>query len=226
MFCVYLTIYLGKLLPPFYIGSTSTDKIANGYHGTVTSKRYSQIWKTELRNNPGLFRTSILSFHETRKMALAKELHLQKINDVVKNESFINLSFASVNGFFGCSQKGVAKTVEHSKNISVALKGKSKTVSHIKACREAIRPKITEETRKALSTSCAGELNGNSKTFILIDPFGKTYSIKGGLRKFCKEKDLSFPKIYRHINCGTIKQMDCKKSANAKTCTGWEIKTL
>jgi hypothetical protein len=38
MYCVYLTIYKGNNLPPFYIGSTSIDKIDGGYHGSVMSE--------------------------------------------------------------------------------------------------------------------------------------------------------------------------------------------
>ena len=32
MYCVYLTIYTGNKLPPFYIGSTSLKKINKGYN--------------------------------------------------------------------------------------------------------------------------------------------------------------------------------------------------
>lgn len=46
-YCVYVTTYLGKKLPPFYIGSTSVDNLKNGYKGSVMSKKYKNIWKGE-----------------------------------------------------------------------------------------------------------------------------------------------------------------------------------
>jgi hypothetical protein len=52
IYCTYLTIYSGNKLPPFYIGSTSVNRISNGYHGSVSSKRYKSIWLEELKTNP------------------------------------------------------------------------------------------------------------------------------------------------------------------------------
>ena len=61
IYCTYLTIYKGNKLPPFYIGSTSVDKINTGYHGTVSSKKYKDIYKQELITNPQIFKTKILT---------------------------------------------------------------------------------------------------------------------------------------------------------------------
>jgi hypothetical protein len=107
-FCVYQTTYLGAKLPPFYIGSTSVDKIMSGkYFGSVKSKRYKDIWREELKHNRQLFTTEILSEHNTREEALSAELQLQLKHNVVKNELYINLSLASVNGYFGMDTSGV-----------------------------------------------------------------------------------------------------------------------
>jgi hypothetical protein len=99
VFCVYLTTYRGKALPPFYIGSTSIKKVENGYHGSVLSAAYKSIWKQELAKNPELFSTQILSKHTTRQEALEHELRLQKDLDVVNSRLFINKALAS--GCFG-----------------------------------------------------------------------------------------------------------------------------
>ena len=48
IYCTYLTIYSGNKLPTFYIGSTSVEKIEQGYRGSVSSKRYQSIWEKEL----------------------------------------------------------------------------------------------------------------------------------------------------------------------------------
>lgn len=106
MYCVYLVVYKGNMLPPFYIGSTSTDKIKNGYMGSVTSKRYRSIYKRELRNHPQKFSIKILTVTSNRDEALVKERLIQEKLNVVNNPLYINQSIASVNGFFGMRNKG------------------------------------------------------------------------------------------------------------------------
>lgn len=88
-FCVYLTIYSGNKLPPFYIGSTYSARLARGYVGSVVSKRYKAIWKSERFQNPHLFRTVVLATFETREAAFDKERSLQKRMKVIENRRFI-----------------------------------------------------------------------------------------------------------------------------------------
>lgn len=111
IYCTYITFYRGNKLPPFYIGSTSVAKIANGYHGSVCSKEYKAIWKSELKENPYLFKTKILSYHGDRKDALVKEEKFQKSLNVVRSTMYINKSLANINGFFGMK---VPKEYHHS----------------------------------------------------------------------------------------------------------------
>src|SRR3990167_2875152 len=96
MFICYLTIYHGDLLPPFYIGSTSLINIKNGYKGSVVSKKYSKIFKQEIKNNKDLFEVLIISKHKTRKEAMIAELEIQKKLNAVKSEPFFNESYASI----------------------------------------------------------------------------------------------------------------------------------
>jgi hypothetical protein len=105
-FVVYLTSYSGTLLPPKYIGSTSEKKILSGYFGSVKSKKWKDIFNSELTLNKHLFSIKILSYHETRDEALKEELRLQMLNDVVKSNEYFNESFARPNGFFGRSASG------------------------------------------------------------------------------------------------------------------------
>jgi hypothetical protein len=106
-FCVYLVKYCGDKLPPKYIGSTSIKKAKSSkYFGSVRSKKWKDIFKSELKNNFHLFSLQILSEHETREQAWAEELRLQKINDVVKSTEYFNESYASINGMFGRDTSG------------------------------------------------------------------------------------------------------------------------
>lgn len=124
IYVTYLTIYSGNKLPPFYIGSSSLERVNNGYHGSVKSKIYMDIWKEELRNRPELFKTKIITQHNTRQEAYNKELLLQEKLKVVRSPLYINLSLASKD-FDGSCLKGMPKTEEHKRKIGIAHKGKS-----------------------------------------------------------------------------------------------------
>lgn len=106
-YCVYLTKYSGDLLPPNYIGSTSVKNVLSGkYFGSVVSKRWKDIYKLELKNNPQHFSIEIMSEHDTRIDAMTEELRVHILNDVVKSDQYYNESLATVNGYFGRSLKG------------------------------------------------------------------------------------------------------------------------
>lgn len=94
MFCTYLTIYKGNLLPPFYIGHTTVSKINNGYRGSVSSKRYKKLWIDELQSNPTLFTTKILAIYNTREDALNAEAKLQRMLKCKDNPLYINMASA------------------------------------------------------------------------------------------------------------------------------------
>ncbi len=105
-FATYITFYSGKLLPMWYIGSSSVTKVRNGYNGSIKSKKYITLYKSEQKNNKHLFKSRILSTHTTRKEALTEELRVQKLHDVVKNKNYMNESYASINGYFGRDVSG------------------------------------------------------------------------------------------------------------------------
>lgn len=136
MYCVYLTIYRGNRLPPFYIGSSSIDKVKSGYNGSVTSKAYGRIWRSERENNKHLFKTVILKTFESRKDATRAEARLQEARKVVTSPLYVNLALAKPNGFFGNGSRGEAHPT-HRKNY-----------------------KPSEETRKRLSLATSGSNNG------------------------------------------------------------------
>lgn len=105
-YVVYHTTYSGDRLPPNYIGSTSIDKIQQGYKGSVKSKEYKSTWNDEIKFNPHLFSVQIISYHDTRQAATYKELQLQKLFNVITNPLFVNKSYATVNGYFGMNTSG------------------------------------------------------------------------------------------------------------------------
>ena len=117
-YCVYLTMYKGELLPKWYIGSSTIQKVKNGYNGTILSKKWYNIYQNEQKENKHLFKTRILSTHETRKQALEEELRVQKLHSVRDNSKYFNESYATVNGYFGKNLSAAERKVlsENSKN--------------------------------------------------------------------------------------------------------------
>jgi hypothetical protein len=105
-YCVYITEYFGQKMPKFYVGSSNVKKVKSGYRGSVSSKKYCDVWKQELLSSPELFATKIVSYHENRKSALEAELLFQIENDVVKSKDWINLSYSRKNGMFGMDVSG------------------------------------------------------------------------------------------------------------------------
>lgn len=167
MYCVYLTIYSGNKLPPFYIGSTSIKKLNSGYRGSVSSKKYSYTFNTEVKTNPHLFKTKIISHCNTRKEALLRENELQRKLDVISSTLYMNESFASENGFFGYDNSGTfngffGKT--HSeKTLNKMRKPKSQTSNYSKPKSAKHKANISKnnsmkclENRKKVSQSKLG----------------------------------------------------------------------
>lgn len=119
-YCTYLTIYKGNKLPPFYIGSSLVSKVKNGYNGSVSSEKYKMIWRKEQRNSKHLFKTKIITYHQTRQDAITREniFHI-KLN-VVKNKLYINMSNAIPNNKFGGRPKGYVVSSETRQKMSLA----------------------------------------------------------------------------------------------------------
>lgn len=192
-FCTYLTIYSGNKLPPFYVGSTSVEQIANGYHGSIRSKKYQSIFKAELKQNPHLFKTKIIKKYYSRKMALYREKQLQIKLNVVRSPMYFNQSIATVNGMFGRDTSGELHPLYN--------------VGH------------TLATRKKLSDNhhdVSGANNPRAKHIRAISPDGTVHDIIGGLKKFCVEHKIGYSTVLRMIS----KEPHWRKAFNGST-TGW-----
>ncbi|QGZ13879.1 HNH endonuclease [Rhizobium phage RL38J1] len=106
MYCTYLTIYSGNLLPKRYVGSSSIKNVSTGYNGSVKSKSYQKIYALEQKNNKHLFKTRILSTHSTPEEALTHEREIQIRHRVHKSPLYINMSIAAPRGCFGRDVSG------------------------------------------------------------------------------------------------------------------------
>jgi len=184
IYVTYLTIYSGNKLPPFYIGSTSLDKVNNGYRGTVVSKRYKSIWKQELKENPQLFKTKTISYHNTRKEALTKEDSLQRKLNVIQSPMYINLSFAAPDGAFGLKQSGenhpcYGKKYTKERNVQNSIRVKN-------LWKDETSPYNSLEYKmKKKNQNC-------SLNYLITFPDGKE-TVTNNLRSFCRQYNLTRP---------------------------------
>jgi hypothetical protein len=147
IYCVYLTIYKGNKLPPFYIGSSSVEKVNRGYHGSVSSKKYKSIWLNELVEHPELFSTKILATYLTRKEALDKEHKLQLIVNAPINSMYINEAYAKKGFAYGIKQspEHISKRTSHRKGGQGTRNGAKLSDDH--------REKFTFKGRKHTDTA-------------------------------------------------------------------------
>lgn len=159
MYCTYLTIYFGDKLPRRYIGSSSVEKVLNGYNGSVSSIKWKSTYDEEQKLNKHLFKTRILTIHTTDSEAreMEKQLHIKY--NVVVSPLYFNESIAIPNGFFGRDVSGsnnpmfgsIRKGEKHrgGENISKALKSlmqKLKKVRFLnKKCRTTLKSIIQHQ---------------------------------------------------------------------------------
>jgi hypothetical protein len=237
-FCVYLTIYSGNALPEkiknnyspmFYIGSSSIDKVAAGYTGSVSSKKYKDIWKYENKHNPQLFKTLIIETFINRKEAFEYELQLQLYFNVVKNPLFVNLALAQKNGCHGNISdnpwnKGVPRTTEDKLKISIGNKGKKRTKEQRKTYSDARKnykgPKrvTSDETKKKISNANKGKPNHSDKWKEVM--YGETHPASKSLEEILFIKLLQFlnfsrTNVFNHFN-GKISKTVITKTFNNK----------
>lgn len=128
-------------MPMFYIGRSNVKSVQNGYRGSVSSKLYKQVWLDELKQNPQLFETKILTTHITQKEAAEQEEYFHKKHQVHKNPMYINQATAAgtfhadihgkKNPFYGSNRTGELNPMygkthsEHSRQkMSSSGKGK------------------------------------------------------------------------------------------------------
>lgn len=238
-FCVYLTTYFGNKMPPFYIGSTSLKKHHNGYMGSVRSKKYEKIWHEETKSNPTLFKTKLLSTHNTRKEAYEKEEKLQKSLNVIKNPMYINMSFA--NAKFTLKQhspytRSIFKNrIPWNKNKTGVYS--AYTIEKMKKARKG-RPGIphTEETKEKLKgpnpkKGLPGKLNGmwgethtdkvKAKLALLPGEHfkGKTYEQIYGVERAEQLKQDKSVKLKRYLSSNP----EARKQANNANAKSYEF---
>lgn len=212
MYCVYLTTYSGNLLPPFYIGSTNIKNIFEGYHGSVTSSLYKQIWKQEILNNKELFKTKIISIHDTRQKAFDTEMRLQKRLNVINSPLYINQSIANKN----FSNHGKKFTEAHKnkigegnrkpkqrKNQHLSDEHKNKIANSLRGKKRppAVIEKMKKSHQKRLSNRQLAPVP-DMKNLKIAKTKGKSLTMNGieyySISQACRELKMSFRTVIKN----------------------------
>jgi tRNA-dihydrouridine synthase len=119
----------------------------------VSSKRYKAIWNQELKNNPHLFKTIILTRHVLKKEAQLREKSFQKSLNVIKNPLYINMAI----GLYG-DNTGNKHTEEWKAKKSEWGKGRKQSPETIaKRVSKNTGKRRSEAFRKHISKCLAGK---------------------------------------------------------------------
>lgn len=196
IYCVYLTTYKGSKLPPFYIGSTTVDKINNGYRGSVSSKKYKSVWMKELSEHPELFSTKIVTTHNTRKIALEKEYQFQVAVKAPSNSMYINEAYAKKGFAYGVKQstEHISKRTSHRKGGPGTRTGQTNSPEHQERFTFKGR-KHSESSNEANRLAHLGKLDSDETRQ------KKSDSMKGKSKPWLSEKIKVCPHCQKSI-CG------------------------
>jgi hypothetical protein len=194
---------------------------------------YKELWDQEIKINPHLFKTKIISTHNSGKEARDKELKFHRHLNVVKSDMYVNRALAKPNGFHGTD---VSKEnhprwgKQHSSNSKqlIGAKNKGKT-PHNKGVpmpqKDRDRIKLTKRLNPRPAPNKGQKMNYSSnalaamnraKTWKLITPHNEILFIEN-LRKFCKDQCLneralrdiasSLRKYYNGWQCSLVKNV-------------------
>ena len=176
-YCVYLILYRGKELPPFYIGATSVENIKENYYfGSVSSKKWAKTWKKELSENRNLFKRKIIRTFDTRSEAAQFEEYILTHFDGSRSFLFVNMTNGNLNftgGQIGNQNaKGHIKSQEAIEAQSSKIRGRKQSPVHVR--------KKAENKRRTFFMICP---NGNIQSFESIrDCIDKTGLSKTSIR--------------------------------------------
>lgn len=213
-FCVYLTIYKGNKLPPFYIGSTSINRIKDGYNGSPSSKKYKDLWRIEKRNNPELFITKILKTFETRSEAASYEVYIQQILKVHKNPLYINM------GYFHGGHIVYDMALENCKKMATINKGKKRAEETKRKISASSRgKKLSQETKRKIGESSKSRIHRK----LTIEERKKISERQTGEKHFGFGKPLS-DEHKKKISCATKGKPKSKETISKMTKQTWKIR--
>jgi hypothetical protein len=133
-FCTYLTVIIHEDLPFMYIGKGKTKDVIEGrYKGSVSSKKYRDIFNRLKKEQPHLIQSEVINQFETNEEAIAEEIKLHKLYDVKNCPVFMNkanqttVGCAFTNGLLGENNGMYGKQHSEESKIQMSEKAKVRT---------------------------------------------------------------------------------------------------
>lgn len=223
-YCTYITHYTGNKLPKWYIGSSTEERIKNGYNGSVVSVKWKDLYRSEQKENKHLFKTRILSYYDTVQESQAEELRLQKMHNVVKNNNYFNEAYASVNGCFGRDVSGklnpmynLGRTLSetHKKNIGNSVSGE-KNGMYGKTHTDEVRRKLSVINSRPLEERLSKENADKVRRAVSEAQLGKPKSEE-------HKKKLSEASKKRWANTPIVTCPYCGKEGKGSAMNRWHF---
>lgn len=145
------------------------DRFHKGYKGSPSSAQFKDIWQSEIKNNPELFKIFIIEYTHDMNSKLQSEAYWQKQFNVVQDPLFINMAYAGKKMI--PTKEGVAKALatkklrnklahseETRKKQQLAAFNRSPISDATRAKMKVAqrnRPPISDETRRKMIESRA-----------------------------------------------------------------------
>lgn len=200
-YVVYLTMYSGDKLPRWYIGSSTRYRVLNGYRGSVTSRKWRDVYKEEISNNPNLFKSRILSFHNTRNEAVIEENRIQHLHSVVKNENYFNESYATKGGCFTRDKRGELNPM-FGKGYLLRGKKNGRHKDNYKGDMSEVSKRMSDSLKK-LKNNKKGLNTSAKKYYAYYEPLNLYMDIdKGYLRNFTEALGIKYNSLWNTLKTG------------------------
>ena len=211
---IYMTInkfnYDKKIPPYLYIGSDQHDN--DGYYGSsITLKHDIQ----ELGKDN--FEKIIIEYFDNidnKQLRHIESMYLQ-IHDVKNNNIFYNKTDKYAPG-------GGVKGMKHSKKFDRTEKWLESKKGWVPSnytrelwSEQRTGKKHSKETIQKMKSSHEGEQNHNALVWNITSPSGNVFNIKG-LRKFCRDNNLSFGMIYNSRKGWRVEKIGSGKGGRPK----------
>lgn len=233
-------IYIGKHL----------DKSKSGMDGYLGSGVL--IKKARLKYGDQYFKKEILEYCTLENVSEKEQYYINKFKSLVPNGYNI-----SKGGVGGNSTKGTVlyhnskthtvkyikpgddipegyeignlkHTIKTKQILSSKLKNRKLTEEWKKKISNTLKGKsLTTETKIKISNAEKGEKNHMAKTYLIIDPKGNEYLVKGRIKAFCVEYNLSYTLVKQYKNKGKIPERPAAcTSIMSKNTVGWSFKII
>lgn len=214
---IYVGKHMTKNLNDAYMGSGLLIKKAIKKYGLKNFLKeilysFSNEEEMNLKENQ-IVNNEFIKLSNTYNIALGGQGGLITSDPLFRSQINLKISlskYGKKNPKISKLKKGIQLSENTKKKISLALKNRKFSDKHKQLIGKANKGKIRSiETKKQISDTLKNkskeEMNNNAKIFILTNPEGIKHEVKGKIKLFCKQNNLSYCTLIKWYNKGKIK---------------------